>query len=156
MIGPSSASQPRRTGNHSNSRTAGEFRRRSVSPDRHVTAARQAPPDKSFTPKKLDFQAGTYGRAYSACAVCLGRHPHKIIDCNSPTLWDKILPTLTHRINKVLSMRDGRAVCADWQRAVGCTSSRHDNRHICSGCASPSHGARDCPRAEKITSSHTL
>ena len=130
-----------------------EPNRRSLSPDRH----RDHKPTSDKPPhRNPDFQTSTSGRGYSACAVCLGRHPHKIIECNAPSIWDKSLPTLALRSNKILSLRDGRPVCADWQRSAGCSSSRHDNRHICSGCASPSHGAQECPRAQKASGSHSL
>lgn len=119
--------------------------RRSLSPERFP---KPAPLDRP-PHRNPDFPASTSGRVYSACAVCLGRHPHKIVECSAPTIWDKSLPTLALRSNKILSLRDGRPICADWQRSSGCSSSRHDNRHICSGCASPSHGAQECPRAQK-------
>jgi len=135
-----------KTGNQSSSR---EPRHRSASPDHHNTG-KQHHTDRSSSSKKPLFQAGTSGRVYSACAICLGHHPHKIIDCNVPTLWDKSLPTLALQTNKALSMRDGKLICADWQRVAGCTSSCHDNHHICSGCTLSSHGAQDCPRAEKV------
>ena len=123
-----------------------DFRRRSLSPDRLAPLQRSFPPVKAAaSSRRPDFQAGTGGRVYSACAVCLGRHPHKVIDCTAAMLWDNSLPTLATRSNKVLVMRDSRALCADWQRAAGCPTSRHDNCHICSGCASTSHGSQECP-----------
>jgi hypothetical protein len=131
-----------------------EYNRRSHSPERFY---KSSPPDRpSNSHKNPDFPASTSGRVLSACAVCLGRHPHKIIECNTATTWDKSLPTIALRSNKVLSLRDGRPICADWQRSAGCSSSRHDNRHICSGCASPTHGAQECPRAQKASGPHSL
>jgi hypothetical protein len=133
----------------------GQSSRRSLSPDRPSSSSRH-PPSGGPPLKKPEFPTGTSGRVLSACAVCLGRHPHKIIDCSAPSIWDKSVPTLASRTNKLLSMRDGRPVCADWQRYSGCSSSRHDNRHICSGCAATSHGAQDCPRAQKAPGPHSL
>ena len=137
-------------------RSQREPRRRSLSPERPHLPTSDAKSDPSLKNFRLDFQAGTAGRVYSACAVCLGRHPHRIVECAVPMLWDNSLPSLALRSNKILSMRDGRAVCADWQRVSGCPSSRHDNRHICSGCASSSHGAQECSRAQKASGPHSL
>ena len=134
-----------------------DFRRRSLSPDRPAPSQRSLPFDKaSASSRRPEFQPGTGGRVYSACAVCLGRHPHRVIDCTATTLWDGSLPALSTRSNKVLVMRDGRALCADWQRSSGCPTARHDNRHICSGCASTAHGAQECPRAQKVSGSNSL
>ncbi|KAG2141363.1 hypothetical protein DEU56DRAFT_715388, partial [Suillus clintonianus] len=63
------------------------------------------------------------------CAVCLGRNPHKIIECKSLKTWDNTFNTLTTRLSKVLTMRDGRPICSDWQRASGCIDTTHDRRH---------------------------
>ncbi|KAH7910922.1 hypothetical protein BJ138DRAFT_990927, partial [Hygrophoropsis aurantiaca] len=87
-------------------------------------------------------------RVLSACATCLGRHAHKIQDCDAPKTWDQQHNTLAHRRNKQLSFRDGRPLCIDWQCPKGCTSPTHDDRHLCSGCGSTSHGAQRCPRAQ--------
>ena len=134
-----------------------DYRRRSVSPERPSSQQRPPPYEKASAPgRRPDFQASTGGRVYSACAVCLGRHPHKIVECAATMLWDNSLPSLALRSNKVLTMRDGRSVCADWQRVSGCPSARHDTRHICSGCASSSHGAQDCARAQKTVSSNSI
>ena len=134
-----------------------DFQRRSLSPECPSPLQRALPSDKaSSSSRRPYFQAGTGGRVYSACAVCLGRHPHKVIDCAATMLWDNTLPALATHSNKVLVMQDRRALCADWQCASGCPTSHHDNRHICSGCASTSHGAQECPRAQKSSGSNTL
>ena len=110
-----------------------DLRRRLLSPERPHLPTSDTKFDPSLKNLRPDFQAGTAGRVYSACAVCLGRHPHRIVECAVPMLWDNSLPSLALRSNKILSMQDGRAVCAEWQRVSGCPSSRHDNRYICSG-----------------------
>lgn len=134
-----------------------DFRRRSRSPECSNAVQKYPPPDKASTlAVKAEFPAGTAGRVYSACAVCLGRHPHQIVDCTTSTLWDSSLPSLAIRSNKILSMRDGRSVCGDWQRALGCPSTRHDVRHFCSGCASSAHIAQECPQAQKVANAHSL
>ena len=146
LMGSTSTLPPQRKPPHR------EPNRRSFSPERRPRPSSSDKPSH----RNPDFQASTSGRVYSACAVCLGRHPHKIVECSAPSLWDKSLPTLAIRTNKILSLRDGKPICADWQRSSGCSSSRHDNRHICSGCASPSHGAQECPRAQKASGPHSL
>lgn len=89
------------------------------------------------------------GKKLAACAVCLGRHPHNISQCDEARTWDDQFSTLAQRVDKNLVMQDGRSVCMDWQREKGCSSRRHDDRHICSGCGAATHGAQDCPRTEK-------
>ncbi|TEB23453.1 hypothetical protein FA13DRAFT_1571991, partial [Coprinellus micaceus] len=44
---------------------------------------------------------------------------------------------------------NGKILCFDWQRAVGCKSTTHDSKHECSGCGEKDHGAQKCPRAQK-------
>ena len=133
-----------------------------LSPPRQgVPVLLRSPPQQislQLLPRSLTFRCvcRTVGRVFSACAVCLGRHPHKVVDCTEVNLWDNSYPSCAIRSNKALTMRDGRSVCSDWQRVSGCPSSTHDFRHICSGCASPSHGAQGCPRAQKSPSSNSL
>ncbi|KAF8833951.1 hypothetical protein BDN67DRAFT_862885, partial [Paxillus ammoniavirescens] len=83
------------------------------------------------------------------CPVCLGRHPHRIIDCRATKTWDDVFDTLCTHINRALVMRDKRPICNDWQRETKCSSTSHDGHHICSGCGASSHGAQTCPRAQK-------
>ena len=149
-----SSSSTRRTSQPSQQQ---HYCRRSLSPERPRYPPKYFLVDKpAFTPRRTDFQAGTAGRVYSACAVCLGRHPHKIVNCTSVSIWDNSHLALAIRSNKILSIRDGRPVCGDWQCASGCPSSTHDIRHYCSSCAASSHGAQDCPRAQKILGSNTI
>ena len=134
-----------------------DFRWCSLSPDHPAPLQRSFPSDKaSASSRRPEFQPGTGGRVYSACAVCLGHHPHRVINCTAMMLWDGSLPALSTRSNKILVIRDGRALCADWQCASGCPTTRNDNRHICSGCASTAHGAQECPQAQKVSSSNSL
>ncbi|KAL6302098.1 hypothetical protein BKA93DRAFT_709857, partial [Sparassis latifolia] len=83
------------------------------------------------------------------CAICLERHPHKVNACAAAVLWDQSLSTLAHCVDKLLMLRDGRPLCLDWQRPNSCPNHKHDQKHICSGCGENTHGAQDCPRAEK-------
>ncbi|KAG1847685.1 hypothetical protein DFJ58DRAFT_663202 [Suillus subalutaceus] len=57
---------------------------------------------------------------------------------------------MTERINKALWTKTGKQICTAWQREEGCSSSKHDNKHICSGCGAVTHGAQRCPRAQKV------
>ncbi|KAI6102489.1 hypothetical protein EDD16DRAFT_1427291, partial [Pisolithus croceorrhizus] len=77
------------------------------------------------------------------CAVCLSRHQHLVIDCRATRTWDNKHDTFAERIHKALFTKDGRHICARWQREEGC-SDCHDIRHICSGCGLSSHGAQKC------------
>ncbi|KAG2740211.1 hypothetical protein P692DRAFT_201728424, partial [Suillus brevipes Sb2] len=52
-------------------------------------------------------------------------------------------------VGRVLTMRDGKPVCSDWQRISGCTDVTHDRRHFCSGCGLSTNGAQSCPRVQK-------
>ncbi|KAG1851636.1 hypothetical protein DFJ58DRAFT_661505, partial [Suillus subalutaceus] len=83
------------------------------------------------------------------CAVCLGRHPYKIIECKATKTWDNVSDTLCIRVGKVLTMRDSCPICSDWQRVSGCRETSHDCQHFCSGCAASSHGVQACSRAQK-------
>lgn len=103
--------------------------------------------ERSF-PKDKGFGNGA-SRVLAACAVCLGRHPHKIVTCDAPRTWDKAFDTLCKRVNRTLTMCDGRELCHDWQRDEGCSARHHDAKHTCSGCGSLSHGAQKCPRTQK-------
>lgn len=84
------------------------------------------------------------------CAVCLGRNPHRTIQCTKTLTWDGKHDTIAERINKALWTKDGKQLCTAWQRDEGCDSTRHDSRHVCSGCGATTHGAQHCPRAQKI------
>lgn len=90
-----------------------------------------------------------------ACAVCLGRHRHLVIDCWATRTWDNKYDTFAERVHKALFTRDGRRICARWQREEGC-SNRHDVRHICSGCGQSSHGAQKCNRAQEASPNHPV
>jgi hypothetical protein len=41
------------------------------------------------------FTAGTDIRGLSACAICLGRNPHDVTQCNASTLWDRHTPAFS-------------------------------------------------------------
>ncbi|KAG1721621.1 uncharacterized protein EDB91DRAFT_1064321, partial [Suillus paluster] len=91
----------------------------------------------------------TSGGVLSACAVCLGRNPHRIIKCKVSKTWDDAFNTICLHIRRVLTMRDGKPVCSDWQRVNSCVEVTHDRQHFCSGCGSSTHRAQTCPRAQR-------
>ncbi|KDQ62029.1 hypothetical protein JAAARDRAFT_54071 [Jaapia argillacea MUCL 33604] len=153
--------EPHRRGGHSsNPRYSSDKRRRSRSPERSSSISRRqrSPADRGYHNQKSDkdFRSGTGRSGHSACAVCLGRHTHAIVECNAERVWNSAHPTISQHINKDLQLRNGKPICIDWQRMSGCSSSRHDARHICSGCGQATHGAQNCPRAEKASSANPV
>ncbi|KAG1812959.1 uncharacterized protein BJ212DRAFT_1276120, partial [Suillus subaureus] len=89
------------------------------------------------------------------CAVCLGRHSHRTIECSATQTSDKQFSTFSERIRKGLWTIYGKQLCTAWQREEGCTTPKHDPaclhvRHICSGCGATTHGAQKCSRAQKV------
>lgn len=83
------------------------------------------------------------------CAVCLGRNPHRTIECTASHTWDGQHETFAERIRKGLWTKDGKQLCTAWQRDEGCSTPKHDMRHVCSGCGAATHGAQKCVRAQK-------
>jgi hypothetical protein len=90
------------------------------------------------------------------CAVCLGHNPHHTIECNKAHTWDNKHDTIAERVNKALWTKEGKQLCTAWQREEGCDSSRHDSRHLCSGCSAVTHSAQRCPRAQKAQPNNAL
>ena len=51
-----------------------------------------------------------------ACAVCLGRHPHRVVDCTEERTWDKKFPTFATHSGKSLFTHDhSQNICSKWQ-----------------------------------------
>ncbi|KAJ8589189.1 hypothetical protein M405DRAFT_818456 [Rhizopogon salebrosus TDB-379] len=98
--------------------------------------------------KPRSFREFTSSSRLPCCAVCLGRNPHRVIDCTMSRTWDNLHNTFSERVNKTLWTKDGRQLCPAWQRTEGCSNPKHDTRHICSGCGATSHGAQNCTRAQ--------
>jgi hypothetical protein len=90
------------------------------------------------------------------CAVCLGRHPHRTVECTATHTWDGQHETVAERIRKALWSKDGKQICTAWQREEGCNTPKHDAKHICSGCGASHHGAQSCPRAQKAAPANTI
>jgi hypothetical protein len=140
---------------------------RSRSPTRH-SKRRRSPParhkdyqgsgERGRAPSSRhnqSFRSGASSTGLSACAVCLGRHPHDISKCSTGTLWDGSNSRCKRNEQKRLVNPEGLIICSDWQRPSGCTTSGHNHRHECSGCGKTSHGAQSCPRTQKGSSPHS-
>ena len=105
---------------------------------------------KSTADTQQSFRAGAGGNGVlSACTICLGRHPHDVYNCTSATLWDSSPARCQRNGQGRLVNPAGSILCSDWQRPNGCPSTSHDSRHECSGCGKQTHGAQNCPRAQK-------
>ncbi|KAH9909463.1 uncharacterized protein B0H18DRAFT_1009283 [Fomitopsis serialis] len=115
---------------------------------RTAKAPARAAADPYPRDRKAGFPDGASGAVLSACAICLGRHRHRVYDCDASQTWNGAFATMARRDKKDFTLNDGRALCYDWQRSKRCTSTLHDSRHLCSGCSLPTHGAQTCPRAE--------
>ncbi|KAF9060254.1 hypothetical protein BDP27DRAFT_1176538, partial [Rhodocollybia butyracea] len=86
--------------------------------------------------------------AKSVCATCLGISIHQVQNCSLPHLWNGT-EVFAQRQGRELSARGtGKPICLYFNLPKGCTDSSHSQKHICSGCGSPSHGAQACIRAE--------
>ncbi|KAF9044097.1 hypothetical protein BJ165DRAFT_1347402, partial [Panaeolus papilionaceus] len=86
------------------------------------------------------------------CSTCLGRHKHNTFYCKSDKLWNnKDKAYCTKGEKGQLINPKGVVLCSDWQTERGCQSTSHDEKHECSGCGVPSHGAQGCPRCQKAS-----
>ena len=94
------------------------------------------------------FRSGADPRG-AVCATCLGRHEHPFGKCTAHKLWNGAVAGAKKNGYGRLVGEDGLAICYDWQLPSGCQSTSHNERHKCSGCGKTSHGAQNCPRAEK-------
>lgn len=150
---------------HSRRRSASPQRRRSRSEERPGQRSRRQyerrdsdrrDPDRRDNDRsdnirhEQDFSYGTNPKALPVCAVCLGRHSHNVYNCNALRTWNSAHATTSKRTKGELRLRSNSApLCIEWQRARGCPSTKHDAKHICSGCNQTSHGAQQCPRSQK-------
>ena len=94
------------------------------------------------------FRSGADSRG-AVCTTCLGRHEHAFGKCTARKLWNGAAAGAKKNGYGRLVGEDGLAICYDWQLPPGCQSTSHNERHKCSGCGKTSHGAQNCPRAEK-------
>ncbi|KAF9220511.1 hypothetical protein BS17DRAFT_663486, partial [Gyrodon lividus] len=83
------------------------------------------------------------------CPICLGRHPHRVHECNDPALWDGS-PAYARRTSEGrLINGKGSTLCSDWQKPNGCLIPHKTAKHECSGCGKSDHGAQRCHRAQQ-------
>ena len=105
---------------------------------------------KSTADTQQSFRVGAGGNGVlSACTICLGCHPHNVYNCTSATLWDSSPARCQRNGQGRLVNPAGSILCSDWQRPNGCPSTSHDSCHECSGCGKQTHGAQNCPPAQK-------
>jgi len=85
----------------------------------------------------------------STCAVCLGNHKHEVRKCQASSLWSGEPAIVTRDGRGRIFDKSGRELCIDWQCRRGCSSRSKSHVHSCSGCGEESHGAQNCPLAQK-------
>ena len=95
--------------------------------------------------------------ATSACAICLGRHLHRPMECRATTLhYHPSQPTLVKRPaagRGIVLCTTNDPVCLRFnlpRRCDGCNLP-----HKCSGCGSPAHCAQDCHLSREGSSSNS-
>lgn len=92
----------------------------------------------------------------SACPKCLGRNPHRVLECNSPLLWNGAKCYVSRTAEGRLVDPRGEVLCTDWQHPNGCSLTHRAAKHNCSGCGQDSHGAQECDLAQALASSLTI
>ena len=92
----------------------------------------------------------------SVCPVCLGRHPHRIHECNDPKLWNGEPAYARRKSDGHLINSNGATLCSDWQKPNGCSIPHKSAKHDCSGCGDPKHGAQRCHRAQAHRSANAI
>lgn len=133
------------------SRSPPRKRGRSKSPSRRRQSptAPKAKYDKPTSQRGQSFRNGASRKDLAACAICLGRQPHRVRDCNAEKTWDGARARCRRNDARIINP-SGLTLCCDWQREDGCRSSSHDERHECSGCGATDHGAQRCKRAQPV------
>jgi len=123
-----------------------------INPSPRTSPRYNAIPERGPPGARGGFREGS-GDAYPPCAVCLGRHEHKVAECCATRTADGAFPTASRRKDRKLVLHSGQPLCYRWQGPASCTSSRHDDQHICSGCGQSSHGLASCSR---LPSAHSV
>lgn len=98
------------------------------------------------------FPTSAAKKTHLTCAICLKQHQHDVLNFNESLTWDQQHPTVskcTENQNFLLKKGD-ISLCANWQCLWGCTNTRHDSKHVCSGCGSSAHGAQKCIKCRKL------
>ena len=105
----------------------------------------------AFSNHDQNFTVNPDPRGLSACAICLGRNPHDVAQCDATLLWDGHTPTFARKGDKGAKLRtanSGDTLCLDWNLPRPCNSNSHLSRHRCSGCGNNDHGAQTCRLAQ--------
>jgi len=133
-------------------RENGRGRRRDRGQGRVRSSRSKSPRDKSPPNRFRRTSTGPETRPLSACPICLSRKPHPIRSCQSPKLWDGKRNSHCSRNAKGQVIDGaGRFLCLNWNQVIGCKDGTARHVHECSGCGNASHGAQDCPLAEKAS-----
>lgn len=85
----------------------------------------------------------------ATCAVCLGSHKHEVRKCQANLLWSGEPAIVTRDSRGRIFNKSGQELCIDWQCRRGCSSKSKSHVHSCSGCGEDTHGAHNCPLAQK-------
>jgi hypothetical protein len=154
--------QPRHYNSH-RTESGGERRRNSRSRSPPHNRFRQPPTPQASTsraplsPKhRCKSSSGDPPSVKSVCPVCLGRHPHRIHNCNDPKLWDGSPAFARRNAEGRLIDGSGNTLCSDWQKPNGCNLPHKSAKHECSGCGNNKHGAQKCHRAQARPGANTL
>lgn len=138
-----------------NGRDRGRNQTRDRGPGRQRSSRSRSPIDNS---PKSHFR--TEGRRrepppLSACQICLGRQKHAVHKCRASLLWNgKHKAPCTRGEDGRITNEVGQVLCSDWNKPIGCKDGSPRHVHQCSGCGDTSHGAQECPRAEKASSTN--
>lgn len=148
--------EPRSSGN--NGRTDGgpqrstRQTRRSPSPPPYRRGKREggssstgsSTPSSSSSGKTKSFREDEV----ALCTVCLAYHKG-FRRCTKETLWSGRPAHSTRASDGHLITKAGRNLCTDFQRTGTCSYRGSKHVHECSGCGDKSHGALQCPLAQK-------
>jgi len=86
------------------------------------------------------------------CLRCMSRatlSQHQNLQQHNNLRWGEV-KARRNESGRLICISSGFFLCSDWQRPVGCSATNHPQRHLCSRCEEPNHGAQNCPRAQKL------
>lgn len=131
----------------------GRDRRREseLGPDRRRSRRSMSPERKSYD-NRFRKRSPETKPSFPACLVCLSTRSHPVMRCRETRLWDGKHPSRCSRTNEgKLIDCEGRPICVNWNKTIGCQERSSRHLHECSGCGSTAHGAQDCHLAEKAS-----
>ena len=130
-------------------RDRGRSRRSDRGPGRQRSSRSRSPIDRAASRRFQKTSTGSEA-TLPACPVCLSRESHSVRYCQAPTIWNGKQKTKSTRDDEgKLLDESGRRLCQNWNQSIGCTDKTSRHVHICSGCAESTHGAQQCPLAQK-------